>query len=106
GFGDTWKPLSARYHPPFFAAALVELLDALGIARAHFVGNSMGGRIALEMGLRHPARVGRLALLAPSLAWRRARALAPLVRVLDPRLGLAQLAPRPVIERAVRALVP
>jgi len=106
GFGDTWKPLDAPYHPPFFAAALVELLDALGIERAHLVGNSMGGRIALEMGLRHPARVARLGLIAPSLAWRRARPLAPFVRLLDPRLGMVQLAPRPLIEGVVRRIIP
>jgi len=106
GFGDSWKPLDAPYHPPFFAAALVELLDALGIERAHLVGNSMGGRIALEMGLRHPARVGRLGLIAPSLAWRRARPLAPLVRLLDPRLGMVQLAPRAMIEGVVRWIIP
>jgi pimeloyl-ACP methyl ester carboxylesterase len=106
GFGDTFKPLDAPYHPPFFAAALLELLDALGIERAHLVGNSMGGRIALEMGLRHPGRVGRLGLLAPSLAWRSARPLAPIIRLLDPRLGLVQMAPRPVVERVVQWLIP
>ena len=106
GFGDSWKPLDAPYHPPFFAAALVELLDALGIERAHLVGNSMGGRIAIEMGLRHPARVGRLGLLAPSLAWRRTRPLAPLIRMLDPRLGFVQVAPRPVVERIVHWIIP
>jgi pimeloyl-ACP methyl ester carboxylesterase len=35
--------------------------------------NSLSGRVALELCLRHPGRVRRLALLAPSLAWRRAR---------------------------------
>ena len=57
----------------FFAAAVVALLDALGIERAHLIGNSLGGRVALEVGLRHPERVDRLGLLAPSLAWRRGR---------------------------------
>ena len=35
-------------------------MDALGIERAHLVGNSMGGRVAIEVGLRHPDRVARL----------------------------------------------
>ena len=68
GFGDSYKPLAGRYHPPFFARAVVAVMDALELPRAHVIGNSMGGRIALELGLRHPARVGRLVMLAPSLA--------------------------------------
>jgi pimeloyl-ACP methyl ester carboxylesterase len=38
------------------------LLDALGIARAHVLGHSMGGMIALELAARHPDRVDRLVL--------------------------------------------
>ncbi|KAA9009163.1 alpha/beta fold hydrolase [Histidinibacterium aquaticum] len=36
------------------------LMDELGVARAHVVGNSMGGGIALRLGLDHPERVDRL----------------------------------------------
>jgi pimeloyl-ACP methyl ester carboxylesterase len=106
GFGDSYKPITASYHPPFFARAVVELLDGLGVRRAHMIGNSMGGRVALELGLRHPERVGRLALLAPSLAWRRERPWAPLVRVLRPEIGLLQIAPRWVVEGIVHRIIP
>jgi pimeloyl-ACP methyl ester carboxylesterase len=106
GFGDSFKPLGERYHPPFFARVVIELMDALGLPRAHLVGNSMGGRVALEIGLRHPARVGRLALLAPSLAWKRARPWAPLVRFLNPHLGLVQIAPRWLVEGIVHRSIP
>ena len=41
---------------------LVELLDALGLERASFAGNSMGGLVALEVALRHPRRVDKLIL--------------------------------------------
>jgi pimeloyl-ACP methyl ester carboxylesterase len=70
------------------------------------VGNSMGGRIALELGLRFPERVGRLALLAPSLAWKRERPWAPFVRVLSPQLGLVQVTPRWVVESIVHRILP
>jgi len=106
GFGDSAKPLRAPYHPPFFASSVLDLLDALGISRAHVIGNSMGGRVALEMGLRHPDRVRRLVLLAPSLAWRRQRPWAPLVRLLRPELGLLQITPRRVVEAVVHRIIP
>jgi pimeloyl-ACP methyl ester carboxylesterase len=106
GFGDSDKPLGAAYHPPFFARAVVHLLDSLKIGRAHLIGNSMGGRVALELGLRHAERVGRLVMLAPSLAWKRERPWAPLVRLLRPELGLVQIAPRRVVEAIVHRIIP
>ena len=39
------------------AADGIGLLDALGIARAHIVGASMGGMIAQHMAFSHPERV-------------------------------------------------
>ncbi|HEX6619910.1 MAG TPA: alpha/beta fold hydrolase [Solirubrobacteraceae bacterium] len=106
GFGDSDKPLRAAYDARYFASTVVDLLDALGIDRAHLIGNSLGGRVALEVGLRHPDRVGRLALLAPSLAWRRDRPWAPLLRLVRPELGLVQFAPRPIVEGIVHRLIP
>jgi 4,5:9,10-diseco-3-hydroxy-5,9,17-trioxoandrosta-1(10),2-diene-4-oate hydrolase len=43
-----------------------ELLDAAGISRAHFIGNSMGGGTALQFALRYPDRADRLILMAPA----------------------------------------
>ena len=106
GFGDSDKPIGAAYDAPFFARAVIDLLDTLGLDRVHLIGNSLGGRVALEVGLRHPERVDRLALLAPSLAWRRGRPWAPLVRLARPELGLVQLAPRPIVEAIVHRLIP
>jgi hypothetical protein len=37
-------------------------------------------------------------LLAPSLAWRRERPWAPLVRMMSPELGLVQITPRWIAE--------
>ncbi|HEX8792679.1 MAG TPA: alpha/beta fold hydrolase [Polyangiaceae bacterium] len=90
GFGESDKPVRPLT-PAYFAQWLAALLDALAIDRAHFVGNSMGGRVALEMGLRHPSRVRTLGLLAPSLAWRRYRMAVGLVRVLRPELAVMPL---------------
>jgi pimeloyl-ACP methyl ester carboxylesterase len=106
GFGDSVKPLRAGYDPKYFAKAMVALLDALEIERAHLVGNSMGGRVALEVGLRYPERVNRIGLLAPSLAWLRGRPWAPFLKLVSPRLGVIQPAPRPIVEAIVRRVVP
>ncbi len=106
GFGDSEKPIGAPYDARYFARACTDLLDALALDRVHLIGNSLGGRVALEVGLRQPDRVERLALLAPSLAWRRPRPWAPLVRLTRPELGLVQLAPRAVVDGIVRRLIP
>ena len=106
GSGESEKPIAAPYNPAWFAGALTGLLDELGIERAHLVGNSMGGRVAIELGLTAPERTERIVLLSPALAWLRDRRWAPVVRALRPELGLIQLAPRPVVEGVVRRLIP
>jgi pimeloyl-ACP methyl ester carboxylesterase len=87
GFGSSSKPALAPYSPRWFADTVRGLMDRLGIERAHLVGNSMGGRVALEVALRHPERVSGLGLLAPAVAFVR-RGYHPLVRLLRPELGL------------------
>jgi pimeloyl-ACP methyl ester carboxylesterase len=106
GFGDSAKPVGAPYDAPYFAQAVVDALDACGIDRAHLVGNSMGGRVALETGFEFPDRTRRIALLSPSLAWLRERRWAGLLRAVRPELGLIQPAPRAIVEGIVRNVVP
>ena len=50
-------------------------LDQVGVDRAHFIGNSMGGQVDMKLAIDHPDRVGRLvAIGSPPL---RASAMAP-----------------------------
>jgi pimeloyl-ACP methyl ester carboxylesterase len=49
---------------PDLADDVVALLDHLGIERADVFGFSLGGLVAVELGLRHPTRVSRLVLAA------------------------------------------
>lgn len=100
GFGASDKPSRAPYDAMWFAQAVRAYLDEHAIERAHIVGNSMGGRIALELGFGHPDRVASLSLLAPALAFRRRRQLVPLVRLLRPELAAI---PHPVRAATVRA---
>jgi 3-oxoadipate enol-lactonase len=62
GHGRSSAPDSG-YTWPVYAADLRALLDALGVAAAHLVGFSMGGGIALQFALDHPARARSLALI-------------------------------------------
>jgi pyruvate dehydrogenase E2 component (dihydrolipoamide acetyltransferase) len=48
------------------AQAVVDFLDALDIPKAHLVGHSLGGAVALQTALHHPARVASLSLLCPA----------------------------------------
>src|SRR5687767_3558414 len=43
------------------------LMEQLSVARAHVVGHSSGGNIALQLALDHPESVRSLALLEPAL---------------------------------------
>ena len=65
GFGRSDKP-DAPYSIPWMAAKVLRFLDEKGVGRAHFVGNSLGGQIALHIALGQPARVDRLVLAAPA----------------------------------------
>jgi pimeloyl-ACP methyl ester carboxylesterase len=105
GFGESDKPIAATYDAPYFARVAVDLLDVLGVERAHVIGNSMGGRVAIELGLTEPERVRRIALLSPALAWIRDRPWKRLVQLPLPRLGLIQPTPRAITEPLVRRLI-
>lgn len=62
--GDRGEPLTPRAQ----AYAVGEFLDALGIQRAHLVGNSMGGWVALEMAA--DGRALSVTGLCPAGLWR------------------------------------
>jgi pimeloyl-ACP methyl ester carboxylesterase len=63
GFGYSSPPDDARYGLGFWVDHLIAFMDQLGIARAHVLGNSFGGALALATAVRHPERVDRLALM-------------------------------------------
>jgi pimeloyl-ACP methyl ester carboxylesterase len=106
GFGDSAKPVAARYDAKFFSQAVIALMDALGIEKADIIGHSLGGRVTLEVVMHAPERFGKAVLMTPSLAWLRERRWAPFLRLVRPELGLLQPAPRPVVERVVKQLIP
>jgi pimeloyl-ACP methyl ester carboxylesterase len=104
GFGSSRGPATAPYSATWFAETVRDWMDAMDIDRVHVVGNSMGGRVALELGLQAPERVGGLVLLCPAVAFVK-RGLHPLVKLLRPELGLLpHRIARPVVARQLSAM--
>jgi pimeloyl-ACP methyl ester carboxylesterase len=63
GHGHSEKPHDpAAYDRTEMAADVIRLLDHAGVENADLLGYSMGGRIALEVALDHPRRIGRVVL--------------------------------------------
>jgi 2-hydroxymuconate-semialdehyde hydrolase len=63
GFGYTERPEGAQYSMDNWVSHALGLLDALKIERAHIVGNSFGGGLALALAIRAPERVNRMVLM-------------------------------------------
>jgi pimeloyl-ACP methyl ester carboxylesterase len=62
GSPDSARP-AAAYSPAFFERFVAAFVDALGTGPATFVGNSLGGLIALRLALSEPDRVRALILV-------------------------------------------
>lgn len=76
GHGESDSPSPERFPYSFaqLAESVAQVMDKLGVARAHVWGHSMGGGTALHLAAMHPARVGRLLLedslgLAMPMPW-------------------------------------
>jgi 2-hydroxymuconate-semialdehyde hydrolase len=63
GFGYTERPAGVEYNMDTWVSHIIGFMDAMGIERAHVVGNSFGGGLALALAIRAPERVNRLVLM-------------------------------------------
>src|SRR5215831_297367 len=65
-FDQRGSGLSEKPHTPYSIALLADdtaaLMDHVGFSAAHVIGVSMGGTIAQELVLRHPAKICSLIL--------------------------------------------
>lgn len=96
-YGRSDKPELDKDYFSYSADAVAALMGELGIERAHFVGNSLGGGTAVRMALNHPEKVGKLLLMGPGGV--SVNLFAP-----DPTEGIKRLfefnaAPRPTKEQ-------
>jgi 4,5:9,10-diseco-3-hydroxy-5,9,17-trioxoandrosta-1(10),2-diene-4-oate hydrolase len=65
GYGRSAKGVDRSDPFGYLADSIRGMLDALGIDRAHLVGNSYGGSCALRLALDTPHRVDKLVLMGP-----------------------------------------
>lgn len=64
GFGGSGYPEHFDEHYLAFAARIIiGLLDQLGIAQTHILGNSLGAAVTVRTALDHPDRIGRIVLM-------------------------------------------
>jgi pimeloyl-ACP methyl ester carboxylesterase/putative sterol carrier protein len=91
GHGDSEKPRAPDFSARYYAGVVTALMDERDVAAATVVGNSMGGRVALEMARLHPDRVHAVALLAPALPGLRWRRLMGFMRLIPSGVGAIPL---------------
>lgn len=94
GTGDS-DPVDQPYSVRDMADDAAAVLDALGIARTHVVGISLGGGVALQFALAHPERLARLILISTTAG---GPTHAPASQEI-----LALLVPQPALEVGERA---
>lgn len=101
GTQATNAPHAARYLGDWLLDFLRETCDRPAV----LVGNSLGGRTALEAALNSPFEVRGLVLLCPAVAFRRLRQLVPFVRIVPDELAaLPVRIPRRMAIRGLRGL--
>lgn len=104
GHGGTATRRGA-YRAEFLGRWLTAFLRETCAEPAVLVGNSLGGRTALQAALDSPDRVRGLVLLCPAVAFRRLRQLVPLVRLVRDELAVLPVRiPRRAAVRGLRAL--
>lgn len=67
-YGRSEKVVIREGRQAFSARVIADLLDALGIEQANFVGNSMGGQIAIKLAIDAPEKVSSLVVIGSTPA--------------------------------------
>jgi aminoacrylate hydrolase len=63
GTGRNAEPLPEGYTIGHMADDVIQVMDAAGVARVHFLGHALGGLVGLDLARRFPERVGKLVLV-------------------------------------------
>jgi pimeloyl-ACP methyl ester carboxylesterase len=93
GFGTTERPEDIVYSLRTWTDHIWAFMNAHGIEKARVIGNSLGGRIALQMAADHPDRMAKMVLMGtPAVG-------------MTPTEGLAALRAYEPSHEAMRALL-
>jgi 3-oxoadipate enol-lactonase len=95
------QPLTEMFRFSDCAHCVVDILDGLGLDRAHFVGNSWGGMTGATFAARHPERIGRAVLMnctAGRASIRQKLQFAVLLRLAQWQGEIGAALTRPVLE--------
>ncbi len=95
------QPLTDYFSFEDCARCVADVLDGLGIAKAHFVGNSWGGMIGATFAAKYPERVGGAVLMnctAGRAGLRQKAEFAILLQVAKWTGGIGSLLNRPVLK--------
>ena len=65
GYGQSTKLKITEPLWGYYAKVMAGFIDALGLGKAHLVGNSLGGAVSLKTALDFPQKVDRLVLMGP-----------------------------------------
>ena len=98
------SPHDLRMDYPVMAEDVIETMASLGLSEFALVGHSMGGKVAMHVALRHPARLTRLLIadIAPVAYPPRYRAIVDAMLALPLEAGLT----RAMADAALASAVP
>ncbi|MEP7019569.1 MAG: alpha/beta fold hydrolase [Pseudonocardiales bacterium] len=104
GHGGT-QAMGDAHRAEFLGGWLLAFLEQTCTEPAILVGNSLGGRTALEAALISPDEIRGLVLLCPAVAFRKLRQFVPLVRLVRNEIAALPIkVPRTVAMRFLRGL--
>jgi pimeloyl-ACP methyl ester carboxylesterase len=99
------SPAAGAYGAALFGKWLNAFIEATCERPAILIGNSLGGRTAIQTAQDHPESVQALALLCPAVAYRRLRQFVPVVRLMRDEMTIFKVpVPRAMVTRGIRAL--
>lgn len=103
GFGLTGPAPDRDYSAARYARFVTQVLDELHVERADIAGNSLGGRVAAEVAIRHPGRVRKLILIdAAGLSGNRMPLVFALAKSPFTRWMVTSMTPRFIYAKSLR----
>lgn len=69
GYGGSTKAKPVGPRVAFYAKGVVDALDAMSLSEVNLMGNSLGGAVAVWIGIHRPDLVKKLVLMGPAISY-------------------------------------